>query len=74
MISRKIEEWNRQDAKVAERKKRLRENSEQNFKGFFPLCVLLAIFASWRFPSPHFFLGLTTPESMMSQSRITFDD
>ncbi len=34
MISRKIEEWNLQDVKAAERTKRLGDGSERNFLAF----------------------------------------
>jgi hypothetical protein len=65
MISRKIAEWNRQDAKVAERerKKRLLDSILQ----LFPLCVFLATVGVLAVQSPAFLFGLTTtPESIKS--------
>jgi hypothetical protein len=64
MISCKIEEWNRQDAKLAERTKRLREN---------PLKLVFEPFSSLRppgdlaVPFPAFLVRFaTTLKSIMS--------
>jgi hypothetical protein len=67
MISCKIEEWNRQDAKIAERKKRLRVNPLNLFLSLFLLCVLLATLGVLAVPFPAFLVRLvTTLESIMS--------
>jgi hypothetical protein len=52
--SSKIEELNRQDAKITERKKRMREFSRINSRAFILSASSWRLLASWRFNSPHF--------------------
>jgi hypothetical protein len=68
----KTDELNRQDAKVAEWKKRLGEKRPNPFLKPFSSLRLLA---SWRFNSLVFFLGLITAlESIMSQKKTSTDE